>query len=158
MPVPVPILAEVDHRLRMARGEAHVPFGGLCVILCGDFAQLPPVGARSLMTAVVTQPDDTPRRRRPKTPLSAGNQSGCSLFCLFKRYDLAPREFSFSPAGYHTPTRCRYPYIGSADPKCWTDDDFRPCLKIPCANTPSLRQRHGVGPLHCALQGLWNDG
>jgi len=100
MPVPVPILAEVDHRLRMARGEAHVPFGGLCVILCGDFAQLPPVGARSLMTAVVTQPDDTPRRRRPKTPLSAGNQSGCSLFCLFKRYDLAPREFSFSPAGY----------------------------------------------------------
>lgn len=33
----------VDKICRLVRGKAHLPFGGLQVILCGDFLQLPPV-------------------------------------------------------------------------------------------------------------------
>jgi len=82
-----PTLAEVDRRLRMARNEAHLPFGGLCIILCGDFAQLPPV----LMTAFVLPTDPTTPRKRSKTSLSAGNESGLALMRLFTRHDLTAR-------------------------------------------------------------------
>ncbi|MGC9261125.1 MAG: hypothetical protein ACP5I8_13750 [Phycisphaerae bacterium] len=81
----------MDRRLRMARNEAHLPFGGLCIILCGDFAQLPPVGATSLMTAFVHSTDPTTPRRRAKTSLSAGNESGLALIRLFTRHDLTDR-------------------------------------------------------------------
>ena len=38
----------VDKRLRQATSHLDVPFGGISVILIGDFAQLPPVGDRPL--------------------------------------------------------------------------------------------------------------
>jgi len=41
-------LAELDNRLRVATRNASVPFGGIHIILAGDFLQLPPVGADPL--------------------------------------------------------------------------------------------------------------
>ena len=38
----------VDKRLRQATGKQDTPFGGISLILIGDFAQLPPVGGRAL--------------------------------------------------------------------------------------------------------------
>ena len=39
----------IDQRLRQARPKnAHLPFGGLLVLLCGDLSQLPPVGDKAL--------------------------------------------------------------------------------------------------------------
>ena len=34
----------VDNRLRQATTHLDIPFGGISVILIGDFAQVPPVG------------------------------------------------------------------------------------------------------------------
>lgn len=41
-------LVELDQRLRTSTRNASVPFGGIHVILVGDFLQLPPVGADPL--------------------------------------------------------------------------------------------------------------
>jgi ATP-dependent DNA helicase PIF1 len=38
------LLDKLDFVARRARGIDHMPFGGLQMILCGDFFQLPPVG------------------------------------------------------------------------------------------------------------------
>ena len=39
----------IDQRLRQAKPQsAHLPFGGLLVLLCGDMSQLPPVGDKPL--------------------------------------------------------------------------------------------------------------
>ena len=39
----------IDQRLRQARPrQAHLPFGGLLVLMCGDISQLPPVGDKAL--------------------------------------------------------------------------------------------------------------
>ena len=40
------MMAWVDKRLRQATTHLDIPFGGISVILIGDFAQLPPVGDR----------------------------------------------------------------------------------------------------------------
>ena len=42
------MMAWVDKRLRQATTHLDIPFGGISVILIGDFAQLPPVGDRLL--------------------------------------------------------------------------------------------------------------
>ncbi len=39
----------IDQRLRQARpSHAHLPFGGIVMMLCGDLSQLPPVGDKAL--------------------------------------------------------------------------------------------------------------
>ena len=38
----------VDKRLQQATTHLDIPFGGISIILIGDFAQLPPVGDRPL--------------------------------------------------------------------------------------------------------------
>ncbi|KIJ28100.1 hypothetical protein M422DRAFT_190190 [Sphaerobolus stellatus SS14] len=38
-------LYKISNRLSAIRNNPHVPFGGINIILCGDFAQLPPVKA-----------------------------------------------------------------------------------------------------------------
>lgn len=36
-------LDKVDHVLRVVRGRPHLPFGGVQLVACGDFLQLPPI-------------------------------------------------------------------------------------------------------------------
>jgi hypothetical protein len=65
-------LAMIDSRLRqLVPQKAHLPFGGLHVLLCGDFAQLPPVGDRPLYGPPSTG-----------SPLSS---DGSVLYKLFKK-------------------------------------------------------------------------
>ena len=63
----------IDQRLREIKPRnAHLPFGGLSVILMGDFAQLPPVGDKPLF---VTNTKD----------LSKFQCTGISLFKMFNK-------------------------------------------------------------------------
>ncbi|KAF8574351.1 hypothetical protein K439DRAFT_1312009, partial [Ramaria rubella] len=41
-------LYEISKRLSITLGDVNQPFGGMNMILCGDFAQLPPVRAKAL--------------------------------------------------------------------------------------------------------------
>jgi hypothetical protein len=41
-------LAQLDKRLRVAKRVSDVPFGGVHIVLVGDFLQLPPVGGEPI--------------------------------------------------------------------------------------------------------------
>ena len=42
------MLSWLDNRLRAGTGRQDIPFGGMSIILMGDFKQLPPVGDRPM--------------------------------------------------------------------------------------------------------------
>ena len=42
------MLSWLDNRLRAGTGRQDIPFGGMSIILMGDFGQLPPVGDRPM--------------------------------------------------------------------------------------------------------------
>jgi len=45
------IFAQIDAACRHFKGKVHEPFGGISVLLFGDFGQLPPVGGKSLISS-----------------------------------------------------------------------------------------------------------
>ena len=48
------ILSWLDNRLRAGTGRQNIPFGGMSIILMGDFGQLPPVGDRPMYISVIS--------------------------------------------------------------------------------------------------------
>jgi ATP-dependent DNA helicase PIF1 len=51
-------LSLIDDRLQaILPHNAHSPFRGINVLLCGDFFQLPPVVGRALYSSVCTSPE-----------------------------------------------------------------------------------------------------
>lgn len=46
------LLAQVDNRMRQLLASPEIAFGGIAVILIGDFYQLPPVNAKNLFPCV----------------------------------------------------------------------------------------------------------
>jgi len=68
-------LAQLDKRLRVAKRVHDVVFGGVHVILVGDFLQLPPVGGTPLY--------EDPVKRKTRRKVAATELAGYQLWCLF---------------------------------------------------------------------------
>jgi hypothetical protein len=76
-------LAIIDQRLRTLTGKYDEEFGGLAVILMGDFFQLPPVKSKeTLYSAVLKLPELNP------TTSSPALMHGAFLFSTFRLREL----------------------------------------------------------------------
>ena len=69
------MLRDIDHRMQSVRENTTVPFGGMCVMLMGDFVQIPPIGGGDLCM-------------EPKTTHTAWGLDGLEGHKLFKKFTL----------------------------------------------------------------------
>ena len=51
------LLAESEYHARLVKDSENMPWGGLSVVVSGDFAQLPPVKRTSLASSLKPLPD-----------------------------------------------------------------------------------------------------
>ena len=67
------------------------PFGGLCVLLMGDFQQMPPVAGESLMSTVLKQEklsNDYDKEDEVKSTIPIPSVVGAALFKSFQLMEL----------------------------------------------------------------------
>ena len=77
----------LEQRLREIMAEKDLPFGGLAVLLLGDFFQLPPVAATSLYSSVIQQ--QVYKRKLDGERIANGpNSQGAMWFSTFKKMEL----------------------------------------------------------------------
>ena len=91
--VTAPWLALIEHRMRDAF-DGNVPWGGISIILIGDFHQLTPVEGMPL--------DYTCTRLEMGDPLSTVNRAGAEIFLSFQKFTLT--EQCRSTDATHTKT------------------------------------------------------
>ena len=96
------MLAHFDQRMREVQPLEwqHLPFGGHCVLLVGDFYQLPPCGGTSLYSAMMTRwiymPAESPFSKKGKEwaklfAVDSAATRGTDMLRLFKMVSLGPQ-------------------------------------------------------------------